>query len=439
MEYTQNMDDYKKMLPALQQAKFGSYLILPYQCTEDGFDAAHAGEMLQEIPVDTLDLTEIAKSMMNEDGRMSIGRCFKIPRDVLIREMSGDAVSADIHSFFVETEGSRRHLDFHDSYLYVFHSNVAFFALGIIYDELEALSDTVNPGYANSRAAFSYDNEAGRHAFVIEEWIGRVTEKAGLRQFFESKGSPFLEAFIHTAALVPERFPTIGVMRQVTFNLHLMTPLNDPDYDTSEEDVRFVYSVIDRSLDSYRWGVCVSSQTISYVTADPDMDMEAEMRTQARAGLPIVMLALYEKYTCLHFADLLATTDLRHLRNMQKLKTSMLEFQAYGTLAPANLSRWHNIKHIYADLLEVNDVPAAISDIDHKINILTEHQKEFEAERAETVANIITAFGIVSILASVLSIIEILQGGITILWMSTVLTLLAIFMIFLIAVFRRRR
>ena len=54
-------------------------------------------------------------------------------------------------------------------------------------------------------------------------------------------------------------------------------------------------------------------------------------------------------------------------------------------------------------------------------------------------ANIITAFGIVSILASVLSIIEILQGGITILWMSTVLTLLAIFMIFLIAVFRRRR
>ena len=84
-------------------------------------------------------------------------------------------------------------------------------------------------------------------------------------------------------------------------------------------------------------------------------------------------------------------------------------------------------------------MPAAISDIDHKINILTEHQKEFEAERAETVANIITAFGIVSILASVLSIIEILQGGITILWMSTVLTLLAIFMIFLSAVFRRRR
>ena len=438
MDYP-NREEYEKMLPSLRKAKFMSFLILPFQYPEEGFHKEWVESNLQAAAVTTPDLNEIVKSMMNEDGTMSIGRCFKIPRDVLLREMTAGTVLETTHSFFVDTENSHRHMDFFDSYLYVFHTGVAFLALGISFEELETLSDIVNPGYADRRGDFSYGDESGNHSFAIEDWILRLADKAGLDKFFDSKGSPFLEAFVYTAALVPERFPSIGIMRQAAFNLHLMTPLHDPDYDTSEEDVRFVYSVVDRSLNSYRWAVCVSSQTISYVSADPGMDMEEEKRAQAADGLPIVMLALYEKYTCLHFTEMLAATDLHHLRLLQKMKTSMLEFQAYGTLAPANLSRWHNIKRIYAALLEVNDIPAAIEDIDHKINILSEHQKEYESRRAETVANIITAFGIISILASVLTIIDILLGGSMAVWLSMFLTILAIVLIFLLAIFRRRR
>lgn len=434
-----NRKEYEKMLPALLKAKFGSFLILPFQFREGGFRTDWAEENLETFAVTTPDLTQVARSMMNRDGTISIGRCFKIPRTVLLKEMTEGAVSPELHSFFVETEESRRNFDFSDSYLYVFHTGVAFLALGILYDELETLADMVNPGYADSRGKYSYTDETGSHPFAMEEWMEKLACKAGLGQFFESKGSPFLEAFVYTAALVPERFPSLSLLRQVTFNLHLMTPLGDPDYDTSEEDVRFIYGVIDRNLDSYRWGVCVSSQTISYASADPELDLGAEMRAQASDGLPIVMLALYEKYSCLHFTKMLAETDLHHLKKIQKMKKDMLEFQAYGTLAPANLSRWHNIKRIYAELLEVNDIPAAISDIDHKINILSEHQKEMESRRAETVANIITAFGIVSILASVLSIIDILLGGGTTIWMSMILTTVALILVFLIAVFRRRR
>ena len=116
----------------------------------------------------------------------------------------------------------------------------------------------------------------------------------------------------------------------------------------------------------------------------------------------------------------------------------MLEFQAYGTLAPSNISRWHNIRLIYMSLLEVNDIPGAIADLDHKISILAEHQRELEAERSELLARLITAFGIISILASVLTIIQILLGGSIAVWASLVLTVVFIALTFLLAIFRRK-
>ena len=50
------------------------------------------------------------------------------------------------------------------------------------------------------------------------------------------------------------------------------------------------------------------------------------------------------------------------------------------------------------------------------------HQQELERVRGETVINLITLFGIVSILASVLSIVQILSDGNMLIWASTILT-----------------
>ena len=117
----------------------------------------------------------------------------------------------------------------------------------------------------------------------------------------------------------------------------------------------------------------------------------------------------------------------------------MLKFQAFGTVTPANLSRWHNVKQIYAYLLEVNDIPAAIQDISSKLTMLTEHQQELERARSETVINIITIFGIVSILASVLSIVQILSGGDMLIWASTILTTVAMTLVTIVAVRNGRK
>ncbi len=439
MMIAENKGSYSAMIPALRRARFGSYLILPFQSGEGGFESRWADETLEPCDVTTMDLNEIARSMMTEDGRVSIGRRWRIPRDVLLREMTGGDADADAAALYVTAGESRRRFAFTDSWLYAFHSGVAFLALGILYDGMQTLAEIVNPGYVNSSAGFLLEDGEGPRPFAVEEWIGRLAAKAGLRQFFSSSGSPFLEAFTYTLGLVPERFPDLDVMRQITFNLHLMVPLDDPVEDSSEEDVRFVYSVIDRSLNTYRWAACVTSQTLSYAVADPEMDLEGEMRAQAEDGLPMAMLALYEKYTCLHYTEVIATTDLRHLKQIQKLKTEMLAFQAYGTLAPANLSRWHNVRRIYDFLLEVCGIPEAVNDVGHKIDILSEHQRELESRRAELLTNLITAFGIVSILASVLTIIQILLGGSTTIWMSLILTAVFILMVFLAAAYRQRR
>ena len=54
-------------------------------------------------------------------------------------------------------------------------------------------------------------------------------------------------------------------------------------------------------------------------------------------------------------------------------------------------------------------------------------------------SNLITAFGIISILASVLSIIDILIGGSIAIWASLILTSILLFLVFLLAFFRKKR
>ena len=426
------------MLPALNQARFGSYLILPFQFEEGGLHADWIDRTLTPGDVTTVDLNEIARSMMSRDSRMSIGSCRKIPRDVLLREMTDGALHTENCTLYVETEAGRRRFSLTDSWLYVFHSHVAFLALGTFFDQIETLADIVNLGGVSSRAVFCYEDGSGTHSFAIADWIDRLAAKAGLHHFFQNASNPFLEVFTDTLAVIPQRFSDLETMKQATFNLHLTIPFDNPIHDNSEEDVRFIFAKMDELSRTYRWATCVTSQTESFIVADPEMDLNREMESRGTDGLPLVMLALYEKYTCLFYTKTIATTDLHHLKRIQELKMEMLEFQAYGTLAPANLSRWYNIKLIYGALLELNGIPEAIEDVDHKIGILAEHQRELEAQRRDLLTNLITAFGLVSILASVLTIIQILLGGSVAIWTSMILTVVFLFLVFLLAILRKR-
>ena len=69
-------------------------------------------------------------------------------------------------------------------------------------------------------------------------------------------------------------------------------------------------------------------------------------------------------------------------------------------------------------------MPQAIEDVSGKLSILIEHQREIERARNDMVVSVITLFGIISILASVLSIIQILSDGSQAAWLGMISSVL---------------
>lgn len=421
-------------------AQYGCFLVIPLKYDPSSIAREYLKKIGEYHPITTMDLNENIKEMLDRSNEASVGTCYTIGCSPLFASLGEERVNAGQQPLRVSVEGNAYDFDVSASYLYVFQTQVAFLCLSLSFTRMEALQAICNPGSAHNTAVFFWVDAVGEeHPFSVEGWLSGFCGSLGLHKFFDGDSSFLLDAYCYTFALVPERFSTLEEIQKITFNLHKMVAPDTPIEDLSEEDIRYVYAVKHQVYHSYRWGCCVSSQTISYVTADEEMDFEAQRQSQAEDGLPVVILSLYEKYTCLRFTERIARLEKEQFKRLKELKSLMLRFQAFGTVTPANLSRWHNVKQIYAYLLEVNDISTAIQDISSKVNILAEHQQEMERARSETVINIITIFGIVSILASVLSIVQILSGGDILIWVSTVLTTLVMILATIIAIRIRRK
>lgn len=398
---------------------FGGFLILPLKYDPARLDRARLEALGTPAPVTTADVNENVKSMFDPDSPASVGWGRVLPRQALCASLGVGCTGA------LKVHAGGREFDFslEESRLYVFNTRVAFFCLALTFSNMETLAAICNPGWASSTAVFSrLDEEGQSREFSLEGWLDGLLKPLGLEKFFDGPSSYLLDAYVYTFTLAPEWFDTLEEMRSITFNLHKMVEPNAPMEDAAEEDIRYVFAARNRDKQAYRWGCCVASQTISYVVADPALDLAAQRAVQAEDGLPVVLLALYEKYTCLRFTQLMTGLKKSKMKELRELKNLLLNFRSFGTVAPANLSRWHNVKQIFANLLAVNDVEAAVADVSAKLDTLAAHQQELEHARSETVINLITLFGIVSILASVLSIVQILSDGNALIWASTILT-----------------
>ena len=417
------------------RAAYGCFLILPLKYDPDTFQRQELERLTSPAPMTTMDLNENVKAMLTPGDPAAVGGAYPIPVSALAAGLGEEREAGADRALLVRSGERAFPFSLHDSWLYVFHTRVAFLCLSLSFSRMEALQAICNPGWAHNSAAFLWQDRAGaEHPFSVEEWLSGFLAPLGLRKFFDGDSSFLLDAYAYTFMVTPRWFDTLEEIRPIVFNLHKMLPPDTPVKDASEEDIRYVYAARSQQHDAYRWGCCVTSQTISYVVADPEMDLPAQREVQAADGLPVVVLSLYEKYTCLRFTELITRMKPAQIRELKEL---MLSFQAFGTVAPANLSRWHNVKQIYANLLEVNDIPAAIQDISAKLGILASHQEAVEHARSETVINLITLFGIVSILASVLSIVQILADGDLLIWVSTILTTVMLALVTALAILRR--
>ena len=63
--------------------------------------------------------------------------------------------------------------------------------------------------------------------------------------------------------------------------------------------------------------------------------------------LPLALLALYQKFTCLSFAERVTEQHNDNGKKLLALQRDMLEFKAYGTVPIASISRWGNVQEIY--------------------------------------------------------------------------------------------
>ena len=384
----------------MENARTGSILILPMLLTGGAERYRQIGE---KCAVTTDDLAISVKEMFNRE-QDPVAELYRISEDAVNEGLFGERKTDRIVIDGKESDTLR----LGDMVIYRFESGVALACVTMRYPRMELMERICHPGYAKGDCtyAFETDGTAVDLEGLLEAWL----QSLGLSCFYGA-GSLFLEAYIYNLAVVPERFQTLEEIRALTFRMHLMSPLTEEVEDLSEEDVAYVYAVKDQTRGSYRWGCCVSSQTISYAVADEALNFEEELEAQITDGLPIVALAMYEKYTCLYFGRTLTDKQKKRVKHIRHLKKEMLKFKAYGTVTPAFLSRWYNVRMIYSHLIEFFGVPEAISEISDKLEMLADAQKALEENRTEAVMSGITIFGIVSILDSLLSIYEVLAAG----------------------------
>lgn len=310
----------------------GSFLTVPLKYDSESLNQTYLEEIGTYRPITTMDLNENIKKMLDKSNDAAVGLCFDISPDHILPFVSGADDSHLPQSFLVSDDGNTYTFELSSSYIYVFHTQVAFLCLSISYEKMEALKAVCNPGSAYNPASFYWVDEEGQtHLFSIETWLDDFLAPLGLKKFFDGDSSYLLDSYAYIFTVVPNRFDTIEEMQKITFNLHKMMPIDSDIYDTSEDDIRYVYAVKHQAYNTYRWGCCVASQTISYVFADEAMDFEAQREAQANDGLPVVILSLYEKYTCLRFTELITAVKKKQIRS---LKNMMLRFQAFGNRYP---------------------------------------------------------------------------------------------------------
>ena len=420
----------------------GSILIMPM--LTDGSNQGSLSKLRSvsaEKTIATADLSIGVRELFGQKNGL-LDECREVKAADFNRMLFGDRKSFDL---MVENDPARV-LSIGDLIIYIFHSGVAFACSVIRYTDIGILAKTCHPGYASGSCRYSFlsaENDRASFSPVededvpLEHLLETKLEELGLKSFY-GKNSLFLEAYIYNLAVRSDRFMTLDELQQASFHMHLMAPMEEPVEDPSEEDVAFVYSKKDLSLDSYRWACCISSQTISYVTADKNMDFAGEMSSQIEDGLPLAILALYQKYTCLHFGRLLLENS-KGRKKIADMKRRMLAFKAYGTVSAATISRWYNVRMIYADMLQFFGVPEAVSEISDKLEMLADAQKEMEEERTNALMTGITIFGIVSILDSLMSIYEVIVNGNTAEWFMLRSSVAVIVLLFILFIFLIRK
>lgn len=299
-----------------------------------------------------------------------------------------------------------------DIQLFAFSGGIAFLAVYLSYlnKDVSSVYDFILPGYLNEGEKIK---KAQMHFLkeLEEKLIGRVSPKM---DWFISEESykPFIlkEAYRMNVAGLPKRFEETEIAERITYNEHRIIDLSLDFTDNSGKDVAYVSGARDVNLCNYGWGCAITSQEISYAYA---IGYKSPIE-RAQDDLLLTMLVMYQKYTCLHLNEELHqryVSKANRKNSIRELKHEAMNFIAYGTLAPSQISRWNNVCETYRALIELNGIHETTQEIKEKISLLDEEQERIDSQWENTIGMIIAVFGLISIVASVLQIMDYVSTG----------------------------
>ncbi len=414
----------------------GSYIIIPLKFEGEISRIIRLCEKsgLIHTKITSMDFNDIFKSMLNSQIKNPVGLVYTLPSNLIcqIPDCSQNWIY-DKHKY-----------KFTKSYLYIFHTNVAFLCIGITYNSIEALNALCNPGRPNQWNLIfeSVPPSKAKKCFDLNESIQNICSQFNLDLFFENSPA-LLDNYTYSIALTDHWFNSTKEIEKKTYKLHQMISMDSTIEDDSEDDIKYVFSKKDERMDSYRWGCCIASQYFTHIIAKCNTgeygeyeSIESTLKEESNNTLPIIVFSLYERYTCLRFTRAL-NNHLNHKAQLNKLKKSMLAFKAYGTFPSIELSRYYNIKQIYRHLSDVNDIDESIDDVEAKLNLIMDHQQEASQKKNDWLSFFITIFGAVSIIESAQSIAQNITSETPFMWEITVSSLLLIVLIIAVSRFRR--
>ena len=252
-------------------AAYGCFLIIPLKYERDSFKQIQLEKIGRSVPVTTMDLNENIKAMLSPGDETAAGTGYIISRDALTAQMISGEDREAVKDFRVVDKSGEFTFELSDSWLYVFRTRVAFLCLNLSFNKIETLQAICNPGWAYNPAEFFWNDPMGEsHPFSVEKWLSDFLSPLGIQKFFDGESSYLLDAYTYIFTVVPQWFENLEQMRKPVFNLHKMMPLDIESEDEAEEDIRYVYAARNQEKDAYRWGCCVTSQTIIPVFVLPN-------------------------------------------------------------------------------------------------------------------------------------------------------------------------
>jgi len=446
------MDKNNELLENLKQAQYGTHIVIPLKgdysndlCNiEKDIKKSVFNKSLPEtffesepVSVNVLDndLNEITNKLFECEYNGRIAAKFAINK----RQFIEHCFRVEDCNFFVGTPSKT--FDITKVILYIFNTGVAFLVFHFKYLDISTMRDIFNPSCVKLKNQnilyYSEDGEA-KIPICLKYCIQKVLEGTNFSLFFPLNAERiFSDAYAVSVAVIPERIKDISDFKRIAYNLQRMQAL---EYDGFSEDSihASLFTYPNQKNNSYQWCSCVGDCSISRVRCGDTLDRQIDdFRVNSMA---LIILALYQKYSCLLFSERLRIDIRKGKRNFDSLENEMIDFKAFGKVDISSVSRVANIRKFYQQVLEINGVNEAVIEIDEKLKVIAEHEREKGESKINAIMIILSLFSVVSILADMIAVIQSVSSGGKLEYSTVLFTIGGIVSIATIAVlFNRKR